>query len=310
MAQDSCCVCHQPATRHIGHRPFCETHFAAATRENKGFERATLINLGAIVVYTLVVYVLASLLPASFVEGNLVLIGIVAALIPAALWLNFFYAQDRLEPEPHHYVLGVFVLAMLVTDVAWRYVVDGIFQLDDWVAADNLSALVGEILVVGFLLQAVVYGVVRATVYRTAEFDERMDGIVYGTAAGLGVATMLNINFILESGGVDLGLGVIHIVVTALAHAAFGGVVGYFMGEMKFTDEPFWWMPLGVSLAAVLNGLFEYLLVEVNQAGLQVSPWRGLIFALIVAGITFGVLIWLIRHAIRHTLAQPAPTGD
>ena len=65
-------------------------------------------------------------------------------------------------------------------------------------ATDNTSALLGNILVVGFVLQGIVYAVVRFTVYSTAEFDERMDGIVYGTAAGLGIATMLNINFILE----------------------------------------------------------------------------------------------------------------
>ena len=204
MSQDLCCVCSQPITRHIGHRPFCETHFAAATRENKGFERASIINLGVIAVYTLAVYLLATILPAAFVKANLVIIGLVVAIVPAALWLNFFYRQDRLEPEPHHYVIGVFLLAMLATNVIWRYVVDGLFRLDDWVAADNLSALLGNILVVGFLVQGIVYAVVRITVYATAEFDERMDGIVYGTAAGLGVATMLNVNLILDSGGVNL----------------------------------------------------------------------------------------------------------
>jgi hypothetical protein len=127
----------------------------------------------------------------------------------------------------------------------------------------------------------------------------------------LGIATMLNINFILDSGGADLGLGVIHVVVTSLAQAAFGGVIGYFMGEMKFTDEPAWWMPLGLIIAAVLDGLFEYLIVEVNATGLQVSPWRGLIFALVVAIATFGALIFLIRRAIDLTLTQqPAGTGD
>src|SRR5574341_777396 len=129
MPNEICCVCDQPASRHIGHRPFCDTHFIAATRENAGLERSTLINLGVIVVYTLAVYVLAIVLPAAFVESTLVLIGLVLAIVPAILWLNFFYRQDRLEPEPHHYVLGVFFLAMLATDVLWRHVVNGLFHL-------------------------------------------------------------------------------------------------------------------------------------------------------------------------------------
>jgi len=311
MTHEICCVCDKPATRHIGHRPFCDEHFEHATRDNKTFVRSGLMNLGLIVVFTLVVALLANVLPADLIEDNLFIIGLVLAIVPAALWLWFFRQQDRLEPEPHHYVLGVFFLALLATDVIWRHIIVGFFHLSDWIATDNTTALLGNVLVVGFLTQAIVYAVVRVTVYPTAEFDERMDGIVYGTAAGLGIATMLNINFILESGGADLSLGVIHVVVTALAQAAFGGVVGYFMGEMKFIDEPFWWMPLGITIAAVLDGVFEYLLVVVNEAGLQVSPWRGLVFALIVAAGTFAVLIWLIRHAIQQTLQQqPASTGD
>ena len=311
MANETCCVCGQPASRPIGHRPFCDDHYAHATHANNTFARAGLINLGLIVVFTVGVVLLANILPSELIESNLLLVGLILAIIPAALWLNFFYQQDRLEPEPHHFVLGVFILAMLVTDVLWRRVVGDLFHLDDWVATNNITALLGNVLVVGFLLQGIVYAVVRFTVYATAEFDERMDGIVYGTAAGLGVATMLNINFILESGGADLRLGVIHVVVTALAQAAFGGVVGYFMGEMKFTDEPAWWMPLGIVIAAMLAGVFEYLLVEVSSAGLQSAPWRGLIFALVVAVATFAALIWLIRHAIQQTLKQqPTATGD
>ncbi len=311
MNQETCCVCDQPAGHSLGHRLFCEAHYASATRENKIFLQSGLIHLAIIVAFTLVVYFLANALPTEFVENNLLLIGLVLAIIPAALWLSFFYRQDRLEPEPHHYVLGVFLIAMLVTDVLWRRVVVDLFHLTDWVATDNWSALLGNILVVGFLLQGIVYVVVRFTVYPTAEFDERMDGIVYGTAAGLGIATMLNINFILESGGAELGVGVIHVVVTALAQAAFGGVVGYFLGEAKFTDEPFWWMPLGLLISAILNGVFRYLIVEVNQAGMEVSPLRGLVFALIVAAATFAALIWLIQRAIQQTLKQqPVSTGD
>ena len=308
---ETCCVCEKSAARAIGQRPFCDEHYANATRQNNTFLRSGLINLGLIIVFTVAVYLIANLLPADFVSNNLVIIGLVLAVIPAALWLNFFYQQDRLEPEPHHFVLGVFILALLATDFVWNRVINDFFHLTDWIARDNTSALIGNIFVIGFLLQAIVYVVLRATVYPTTEFDERMDGIVYGTSAGLGIATMLNINFILESGGADLGLGVIHVVVTSLAQAAFGGVVGYFMGEMKFTDEPAWWMPLGIVLAASLDGVFEYLIVEVNSAGLQVSPWRGLIFALVVAVATFGALIFLIRRAIDHTLKhQPAGTGD
>ena len=302
MTAEFCCVCDKPAVHLLGNRPYCAEHFEHATRENRGFVKSGLANLGLIVVFTLVVAGLTALVPVEFSQNGLILAGLVISIVPAALWLGFFYQQDRLEPEPRHYVLGVFLLSILLADAVWRYLIQGVFQIGDWIALDNTSAIVGYVLVIGFTLEAIKYAVVRFTVYPTKEFDERMDGVVYGTAAGLGIATMLNINFIVESGGAALSSGVIHVVVNTLAHAAFGGVIGYFLGEAKFVGEPPWWMPLGVTVAAVLDGLFSYFLAEVNQAGLTVSPWRGLLFALVVAALTFGALLYLIRRAIRQTL--------
>jgi RsiW-degrading membrane proteinase PrsW (M82 family) len=40
--------------------------------------------------------------------------GVVMALIPAVLWMSFFYVQDREEQEPRHFVLTVAVLAALL----------------------------------------------------------------------------------------------------------------------------------------------------------------------------------------------------
>ncbi len=307
MTSQICCVCHEkPATQALGGRPYCEEHYENAMRVNRGFTRSGLINIGLIAVFTLAVSAFTALVPVNFSEAGLLIVGLLLAFVPALLWLGFFYQQDRLEPEPRHYVLGVFFLALLVSDVLGRRLLNNVFHVGEWLSLDNTSALVGYILVVGFTYEAIKYAIVRFTVYPTLEFDERMDGIVYGTAAGLGVATMINLNFILESGGAALSSGVIYVVVTALAQGAFGGVVGYFLGEAKFTSEPVWWMPLGVTIAAVLNGLFSYFLAEVNQAGLSVSPWRGLLFALVVAVITFGALMYLIRRAIAQTLNSSA----
>ena len=61
-----------------------------------------------------------------------------------------------------------------------------------------------------------------------------MDGIVYGTVAGLGVATTLNLYYIIDNEGVALAPGVIQDVTTALAQAPSGGLMGYFMAQAKF----------------------------------------------------------------------------
>ena len=149
----------------------------------------------------------------------------------------------------------------------------------------------------------------RYTIYHSDEFDEVPDGIVYATAAGLGYATMLNIQFVLSNGGVDLGAGVIRMAVVALAQASFAGITGYFLGRAKFESEPIWWMPLGITLAAVMNGLFNWLRGRVVQSGVSLTgastnPWLGLAFAAVVAFVTMGLLVWLMRRTLQSAQAK------
>ena len=152
------------------------------------------------------------------------------------------------------------------------------------------------------------YAAVRYSIYQSREFDERVDGIIYGTAAGLGYATMLNIQFVIDSQGADLRAALIRIVVTALAQASFSGITGYFLARAKFEDEPIWWLPSGVMLAAILNGVFTYVRGEITTARLSLSgggftPWPGLILATVMALAVLLLLGRLIQRANQITLS-------
>jgi RsiW-degrading membrane proteinase PrsW (M82 family) len=309
-SHDLCCICERPGARQLGGRWYCDEHFALVNKPHPGFWRAAVAQILGLVVFTVVVVGLVSLLPAGSLTGApLVAAGLVLAIVPAAVWLIYFRQQDRLEPEPKSYVLGVFLLALLITDVVGRRLILDFFRVADWITLSSFTNLAGSILIVGFTLEGIKWAAVRFSVYGTGEFDERMDGVVYGTAAGLGVATMLNLRFILDSGGADLGSAVIHVVVAAMAQASFGGITGYFLGEAKFVEEPLWWMPAGLTLAAVLNGTFLWLLGEVRATGISVDPWRGLVFGTLVALATFAALTWLMNRALKRTLSPAAPTS-
>jgi RsiW-degrading membrane proteinase PrsW (M82 family) len=232
-----------------------------------------------------------------------VLIGLFLAIVPSALWLSYFYRQDRLEPEPKTHIGLVFVAALVLTDFLALRVINDLFQVSVWAPAATWTSLLSSILINGFIIQVCMYIAVRL-VYTGSEFDERMDGIVYGTVAGLGVATMLNLHYIIDNQGVELAPGVISVVTTALAQASFGGLMGWFMAEDKFTERRFWFVPLGFTIAAVLNGLFTWLINEVSAAGLAVEPVRSLILGLLVALATFGVLVWLMHFSMQVTLRR------
>ncbi|MEI7770158.1 MAG: PrsW family glutamic-type intramembrane protease [Chloroflexales bacterium] len=304
--QLTCCICDDPLRPpyHIlGQRAYCDRHFATVNKPHAGFWRAGLVQIVSMgLISALVAYLAGMIGPLS--GPALTLAGVVLAVVPSAIWLVFFYRQDRLEPEPKLRVAGVFLLALILADVLGRRVIEDWFQVRLWASASSATSLAASILIAGVTWQAVAYAAVRLLVYATPEFDERMDGIVYGTVAGLGVATLLNLRYVLDNGGVALGPGVINAVTAALAQASFGGLMGYFIAEAKFTHRPAWWVPAGFALSAALNGLFSWLIGEVSAVGLGVEYWRSLALGLAVALAAFFTLVALMRRSIDVTLRQ------
>jgi protease PrsW len=307
-----CCVCQKPVASdapRLGARVYCAKHYAKVGNNRASVWRTSLISLTALVVFAVVVALIVGLTQPTLSGAALTWAGILLALVPALLWLVFFYAQDRFEPEPKRYVLGVALIGALLAAAIGIPVVRNLYRVQDWLGYSLGVYLLGSVLVVGYVQEFLKYAAVRYSVYLLPEFDERMDGVLYGTAAGLGYATMLNFRYVIDSGGVDLGVGIVRIVVTALAQASFAGISGYFLGRAKFEDEPVWWLPLGVSIAAVLNGVFTVVLGGLTRTramvtGQMATPWPGLVLATVVAAVTLGVLLALIRRASRLTAAS------
>jgi RsiW-degrading membrane proteinase PrsW (M82 family) len=306
-----CCICHrpvQPPYNMLGGRVYCDRHYAAVNRPHAGLWRADLFMiLGMGALSALVAFLTRDV--RGLGSTALIVVGLLMAIVPTLLWLFFFYRQDRLEPEPKTRIAAVLLLALLLTQAVGLPLVRDFFRVSEWASYDTTTSLLTNMLILGFAYQAIVYVAVRVTVYNTEEFDERMDGIVYGTVAGLGVATLLNLRYVLDNGGVALAPGVIRVVTTSLAQAVFGGLLGYFMAEAKFTHKPVWWVPLGLVVAATLNGLFSWLISEVAASGLTVDPWRSLALGLIVALAGFMLLALLMRRVTTVTLSEGRTGG-
>lgn len=232
----------------------------------------------------------------------LILVGLLFSVIPAIIWLYFFYRLDRLEAEPKHMVIGVFLIGALVTAALHDFIINDIFNVRDWQYNSWWGHLLGGILIVGFVEQFIVYATVRYMVFRNPEFDERVDGVIYSVAAGLGLATVLNFYYVFRSNGVDLDIGSIRMVINALAYASFAGIMGYFIGQARFEKTPVYYMPMGLAIAAAFNGIFWYLLDRSFGGGLRANPWGDLILATIIAVISLAIVFWLIERANEETL--------
>jgi RsiW-degrading membrane proteinase PrsW (M82 family) len=202
------------------------------------------------------------------------MLGLLAlAIAPAIFVLCYFYLKDRYEPEPLGWVIKVFFIgAFMVIPAAL-------------LEAPFPEGLFVTVIVAPIVEESLKFAAVYFTVYRDDEFDEPIDGIVYGVSAALGFAMVENIFYVLEGG---LALGILRAVASVPAHALFASVWGYTLGLARFRPEKE--RPLliasGLAAAMVFHGVFNLLASD--------SEIYGLIVMLVLL-IPFG---WWIAH--RH----------
>ena len=279
-------------------------------RERGSVWQADIASIVILLLFVLLMFGVERWLDPTFTETGLLLTGVVIALVPAFIWLGFFYRRDRLEPEPKHLVFQLFVLGGILAAAIGVPLVDGLFDVPSWLRSSPLWAqLLGGWLIVGCVQEFLVYTAVRFSVYNSAEFDEETDGVVYATAAGIGYATLLNIVFVVSSGGVALGSGSVRIVLTTLAHASFAGVIGYFLGRQKFEKRPHYWMPLGLLVASAINGLFFLFRGMISTGGISgaggtANTWLGLLLAVVLTGIVTAAISQAIHNNVEEALAK------
>lgn len=140
----------------------------------------------------------------------------------------------------------------------------------------GLNAVVGGIInifVMSFIIIApteelLKFLAVKRWIYRSLEFDEVMDGIVYTVAASLGFATVENILYVLQNG---ITTGIARAFLAIPGHTFFGALMGYYLGRAKFNKEHEKRMIVkGVFLAVFFHGLYDFLLLTQTLLALLV----------------------------------------
>ena len=195
------------------------------------------------------------------------LILVVIALAPCLFLLWYFYSRDKYEPEPKKLILRIFILgAVFVIPAA-------ILEFLLLMPLQKYSGLWGVAFLESFFIVAPIeevfkFLVVKKWIYGSKEFNEVMDGVVYGVAASLGFAALENIFYVVERG---IGVGIMRALLSVPGHAFFGAVMGYWLGMAKFNKErEKAYLTKGVLLAIFFHGLFNFLLLTRSVLSLLV----------------------------------------
>jgi RsiW-degrading membrane proteinase PrsW (M82 family) len=303
-----CCVCHrqlpEEESRRIGSRDFCKEHHERAMEATRAhWTRAGLIETALCAAFVATVaFTLGSgdgaALPTSIGTG------LVLALIPAFIFLVYIYRQDRLEPEPWGLVLGVFLVGGLLGWAIAEPIAEEIFRVEEWRNRSPLASAVAGIAVSATLSQLCAYLAVRYTVYLTDEFDEPVDGIIYVSAAGLGMATVQNIAFVVESEGVLPLAGATFIASTTLIHVASAAVLGYGLGRARFSEGGQAWLAGAFALSILVHGGLHQLATLAAARGGTFNPWLALAVALGIGAVVLVASHLLTAHLWRQSLKE------
>jgi RsiW-degrading membrane proteinase PrsW (M82 family) len=232
-------------------------------------------------------------------------------LLPFAVsfaWLFFVRRFDRAQPEPLWLVFLTFLLGVVAV-VPAGIVEWGWDSLSPYTNPTLLTfgrsarafplALVGFIVTVGVSEEGAKLLATWSLATHRREFDEPVDGMVYGAAAALGFAAAENVRY-LALGRVAGALVASRAFMSVPAHLFFGTIWGFALGRRLVEPERRVW-PLFVA-AVSFHGLFDALLS--TEGGL---PWACLV-GLVVASI----FIVHLRLALRHGAVTPdgLPTAE
>jgi RsiW-degrading membrane proteinase PrsW (M82 family) len=242
-------------------------------------------------------------------------------LLPTVLYVLIVWLADKNEKEPLVDILLALVGGALVAPLLVA-AAERVLGIPDSIYPPKLSHLPFEQPnLTGALVEELAKGLVILGLFLALprEFDNVMDGIVYGTVVGAGFALAENAAYVWELARVQhivqLGLGSFWaLFLGGLSHCVFSGIFGASLGlvrEGPFPPRRLVWVPLlGLALASLYHT--AYLMVG-RAAGaypplsaiVSLADWAGLIFLAAIVG-------WAWHHeaSIIHTmLGDEVDTG-
>lgn len=225
----------------------------------------------------------------------------VVPILLSVAWLVFIRRFDRAHPEPMWLIAVTFTLGALSTfpaGLAELFLVNSTPWLDPRVVTfgGQLYALP-----LAFVVFTVVVGMCEegakmmgaSFAVRRPEFDEPVDGIVYGIVSSLGFAAAENVRYFAMT-RLSAPIVIARCFMSVPAHMFFGAIWGYALGARLVEKRPR--VLLFLVLAAAAHGLFDALL----------STDGGGMLAVFLNVVLASVFVAVVRRSLRHGVVEDA----
>ncbi|TNF39762.1 MAG: PrsW family intramembrane metalloprotease [Bacteroidetes bacterium] len=181
---------------------------------------------------------------------------IVLSLAPVFIIAGYVYFRDKYEKEPIRLlVLSLFFGALIVIPIMFvGQFFDSFTSLFTGFIASAWKAFV----VAAFTEELFKFLALYLLIWKSREFNDKFDGIVYAVFVSLGFAAVENLLYVLGSG---YGTGIMRAVTAVPAHAVFGITMGFYFGMAKFYEKQQYQLKIkALFYPMILHGTYNFIL--------------------------------------------------
>lgn len=203
------------------------------------------------------------------------------ALAPIVVILIYIYVKDKYEKEPigvlvKNFFLGA-VVSIIITAVL-GFAANIIFPITD--EKSILQQFVKAFFVVALVEEFSKYIIVKYYAQKKTDFNEPFDGIVYAVVVSMGFAALENVLYVSQYG---VTTGLTRAFTAVPAHATFGILMGYFMGKAKFSNNRVKFNLLGLLIATLFHGAYDFFLFINFIPGIAIGAFVSLIIGIVLS---------------------------
>lgn len=205
----------------------------------------------------------------------------ILSILPVLLVIVFVYIMDKYEKEPRHLLLFSFLLGAIVSIIITTLMYVGFDFI--FPPAEEFSVpqqFLKAFLVVGLTEEFSKYIIIRYYSQPKRDFNEPFDGIMYAVMVSMGFAATENFVYVLEGG---YQVAIVRAFSAIPAHAIFGVLMGYFMGRAKFAKNRIANNLIGLLLAILFHGAYDFFLFIDFIPGIWIGAFISLIIGIILS---------------------------
>ncbi len=183
------------------------------------------------------------------------------ALAPIAILATYIWLRDKYEREPWTMLLKALILGALTVIpilIIERFLMGFIHNFSGYA-----RAFYNAFVVAAFSEELFKFLFLYGLIWKSKEFNEKFDGIVYATFISLGFAAVENVMYVFQHGA---QVGITRALTAVPAHFLFGVSMGYFLGIARFfTYRRPAMIRMALLIPMLLHGIYDFILMSQNH---------------------------------------------